>query len=115
MLAHSSDGQAVPLTETPDIFVSYARSAEPHAKAIGKVLRGHGYSVWWDEDLPAHRAYHDVILERLNAARAVLVIWSRDGAQSEWVRAEADVARHAHKLVQLSVDGELPPMPFNQI
>ena len=101
--------------ESPEIFVSYARSAEPHAQAVGNALRDHGYSVWWDEDLPAHRAYHDVILERLNAARAVLVIWSRDGAQSEWVRAEADVARHAHKLVQLSIDGELPPMPFNQI
>jgi adenylate cyclase len=101
--------------ESPEIFVSYARSAEPHAKAIGETLRACGFTVWWDEDLPAHRAYNDVILERLKAAKAVLVIWSRDGAQSEWVRAEADAARHAHKLVQLSIDGVLPPMPFNQI
>ena len=95
--------------------MSYARSAQPQAKAIAEALRGRGYSVWWDDDLPAHRAYSDVIEERLNSAKAVLVVWSREGARSEWVRAEADAARHARKLVQLSIDGVLPPMPFNQI
>ena len=82
---------------------------------IAGVLEGQGYSVWWDEDLPAHRAYSEVIEERLNSARAVLVVWSTDAAKSEWVRAEADAARIMHKLVQLSIDGALPPMPFNQI
>lgn len=100
---------------TPQIFLSYARSAEPQAKRIAEVLEKQGYSVWWDDDLPAHRAYTEVIEERLKSAKAVLVVWSADAAKSEWVRAEADVARHAHKLVQLSIDGALPPMPFNQI
>ena len=51
----------------------------------------------------------------MGAAKAVLVIWSADAVKSQWVRAEADSARQAGKLVQLSVDGALPPMPFNQI
>jgi len=100
---------------TPEVFLSYARSAEPQAKRIAEALEGLGYDVWWDEDLPAHRAYTEVIEERLKSAKAVLVVWSADAAKSEWVRAEADVARHSHKLVQLSIDGSLPPMPFNQI
>jgi adenylate cyclase len=100
---------------TPEIFLSYARSAEMQAKRIAAALEGQGYSVWWDDDLPAHRAYTEVIEEHLRSAKAVLVIWSEDAAKSEWVRAEADFARHAHKLVQLSIDGALPPMPFNQI
>jgi adenylate cyclase len=100
---------------SPEVFLSYARSAEQQAKRIAEALEGLGYSVWWDEDLPAHRAYTEVIEERLNAAKAVLVVWSADAAKSEWVRAEADVARHSHKLVQLSIDGALPPLPFNQI
>ena len=101
--------------DSPEIFISYARSAQPQASAIADALRASGYSVWWDDDLPAHRAYNDVIAERLNTAKAVLVVWSRDGANSEWVRAEADAARHGRKLVQLSIDGVMPPMPFNQI
>jgi len=101
--------------KTPEIFLSYARSAEPQAKQIAEALESLGYSVWWDDDLPAHRAYTEVIEERLRSAKAVLVVWSADAAKSEWVRAEADVARHSHKLVQLTIDGALPPMPFNQI
>jgi adenylate cyclase len=73
--------------DSPEIFISYARSAQPQAGAIADALRAGGYSVWWDDDLPAHRAYNDVIAERLNSAKAVLVVWSRDGASSEWVRA----------------------------
>lgn len=82
---------------------------------IASALQERKYSVWWDEDLPAHRAYSDVIEEQLKSARAVLVIWSAEASKSEWVRAEADAARQMHKLVQLSIDGILPPMPFNQI
>ena len=102
-------------TNSPEIFVSYARSAESHAKIIAQALRDGGYSVWWDDDLPAHRPYSEVIEERLNSAKAVLVVWSREGVRSEWVRAEADAARQSRKLVQVSIDGVIPPMPFNQI
>ncbi len=43
------------------------------------------------------------------------MLWSTAAAQSQWVRAEADFARNAGKLVQAAVDGSMPPMPFNQI
>ncbi|WP_347402731.1 TIR domain-containing protein [Sphingomonas hankyongi] len=102
-------------TGSVEIFISYARSCEQHAMRIAAVLEEQGYTVWWDEDLPAHRPYSEVIEERLRSSRAVLVIWSAGAVRSEWVRAEADAARLMHKLVQLSIDGVLPPMPFNQI
>ncbi len=98
-----------------DIFISYARSTEPQAICIAEALRALGYGVWRDDDLPAHRAYSDVIEERLKAAKAVVVVWSAEAAKSHWVRAEADAAREAGTLVQLRLDGALPPMPFNQI
>jgi len=98
-----------------DVFVSYARSTEPEAMKIAAALRAKGYSVWRDDEIPAHRAYADVIEERLKSSKAVVVIWSADAAKSQWVRSEADTARAAGTLVQISVDGTLPPMPFNQI
>src|SRR5665213_761771 len=98
-----------------DIFVSYARSTELFARQITDTLSEIGYSVWRDEQLPAHRAYAEVIEERLNQAKAVLVIWSPDAIRSEWVRSEADRARQQRKLVQLSVGSLIPPMPFDQI
>ena len=82
---------------------------------VADALRGLGYEVWLDDQLPAHRAYADVIEERLRAASAVVVIWSADAARSEWVRSEAELAREGRKLVQLTVDRARLPMPFNQI
>ncbi|MGZ3195812.1 MAG: TIR domain-containing protein [Croceibacterium sp.] len=98
-----------------DIFISYARPNEAQARLAGEALRERGYGVWRDDELPAHRAYSEVIEERIRGAKAVLVLWSADAARSQCVRAEADAAREAGTLVQVSLDGSLPPMPFNQI
>src|SRR5579862_9936987 len=98
-----------------DIFISYARSTETQAKAIAEALRGLGYDVWRDDELPAHRSYAEVIEERLRSAKAVVVIWSAEAVKSEWVQAEADRARTERKLVQLSVDGARLPMPFDRV
>ena len=101
--------------DVAEIFISYARSTEDQARQVEQALEARGYSVWRDDDLPAHRTYADVIEERLKAAKAVVVIWSAEAVKSQWVRAEADAARGLGTLVQLSIDGTIPPMPFNQI
>ena len=98
-----------------DIFISYARSTADQAQQVAEALRKLGYDVWRDDELPAHRAYAEVIEERLRSAKAVVVIWSAEAAKSQWVRAEANVAREAGTLVQLRLDAALPPLPFNEI
>jgi adenylate cyclase len=98
-----------------DVFISYARSTAAQAEQIAGSLRALGYAVWRDDELPAHRAYAEVIEERLKSSKAVVVVWSADAVKSQWVRAEADVARLAGALVQLTIDGAAPPLPFNQI
>ena len=98
-----------------DIFISYARSTADQAQAVAEALRGLGYDVWRDDELPAHRAYGEVIEERLAAAKAVVVIWSTEAAKSQWVFSEANRAREDGKLVQLTVDGARLPMPFDSI
>lgn len=98
-----------------DVFISYARSSARQARQIADGLLAHGFDVWIDDDLPAHRAFSTVIEEQLALAKAVLVLWSEDARTSRWVPAEADFAYNADKLVQLSVDGVLPPLPFNRV
>ena len=77
-----------------DVFVSYARPTS--AQQVAEALRATGYQVWRDDELPAHRAYAEVIEERLKSAKAVVVLWSAEAAKSQWVRAEADAAREGH-------------------
>lgn len=98
-----------------DVFLSYARANDRSAKQIASRLRSSGFTVWFDEDLPAHRTYSDVIEEQLEAAKAVVVLWSADAAQSQWVRSEANRARESSRLVQVRLDDTRLPMPFDQI
>src|ERR1700751_5680340 len=98
-----------------EIFISYARSTAAKAQQIAEALRGLGYGVWRDDELPAHRSYAEVIEERLRSAKAVVVVWSAEAVKSEWVQSEADRARTERKLVQLILDGSKLPMPFDQI
>jgi TolB-like protein len=98
-----------------DVFISYARSTAKQAQAVAGALRELGYSVWIDDDLPAHRTYSRVIEEQMTAAKAAVVIWSADAVQSEWVLSEANRAREGHKLVQVTTDRTRLPMPFDTI
>jgi adenylate cyclase len=97
------------------VFISYARDDQAVARRVANGLQAAGFDVWWDADLPAHRTYSEVIERNLEEAKAVVVLWSAAAAKSQWVRAEADFARNAGKLVQAQIDESLPPMPFNQI
>lgn len=98
-----------------DVFISYARSTAESARLMADSLRSSGYSVWFDDEIPAHRAYADVISEKLDEAKAVIVVWSREAAASHWVRSEANRAREKEALVQVNVDASRLPMPFDQI
>ena len=44
------------MREPAHVFVSYARSSEGQANLAAEALRGAGYSVWRDDELPAHRS-----------------------------------------------------------
>lgn len=99
-----------------DVFISYSRANQDAVRMLAKAVADLGYNIWWDDALPAHKSYSEVITEKIGEAKAAIVVWSPSAAESEWVRAEADVARNQKKLVQTSFDDDmLPPMPFNQI
>ena len=98
-----------------DVFISYSRDNKARVADIAAAVTAAGYAVWWDAELPPHRSYGDVITEKIGSAKAAIVVWSHASAQSEWVRAEADVARNQKKLVQTAIDDVMPPLQFNQI
>ena len=98
-----------------DVFISYSRDNQEVVRRLAEAVKALGYDVWWDDQLPPHLAYGDVIAQKVGGARAAIVVWSTNAAASEWVRAEADMARNQRKLIQTTIDGAEPPMPFNQL
>lgn len=98
-----------------DVFISYSRSDRAMVAMLARAVEAEGYEVWWDAELPPHQSYGEVITGKIEGARAAIVVWSATAVKSEWVRAEADMARHLRKLVQTTIDDATPPLPFNQI
>ncbi len=98
-----------------DVFLSYARGNAAEAQRVAACLKSCGFSLWFDEDLPAHRTFSEVIEEQLEAARAVVVLWSREAVASQWVRSEANRGREKGRLVQVRLDDARLPMPFDQL
>lgn len=73
-------------------------------------------SVWWDQALQPGDAFSPEITTALDAAVAVVVIWSEGAVASNWVYAEAVRAASQRKIVTVreqELDPARIPLPFN--
>ena len=98
-----------------DVFISYAKKDRIISERLADHLKGRGLDVWWDTELLGSDAHPVRILAELDAAKAVIVIWSEEARQSDWVYSEADFARKRKKLIQTRVvdlSPDMVPMPF---
>jgi hypothetical protein len=98
-----------------DIFLSYAREDLPRVKPVVDALEARGWSVWWDRTIPPGKTWDEVIETALSEARCVIVLWSRDSVQSDWVRTEADEGKHRGILVPALLDTVNIPLAFKRI
>ena len=112
-------GEIGPLPESTrfpipaDVVVSYSRRDSAIAEPLIKYLRDEGINVWWDRELYSGEDLHDAIVAALDAAKAVIVIWSDAAAASMWVRDEARRAAKKSKLITAHVPGfDLEKMPL---
>jgi hypothetical protein len=99
-----------------DIFISYAREDEGTAIHLRDVLVGQGWDVWRDkEGILTGTSWEKAIEDALNAAKCVIVVWSRAALSSHFVRDEASVARNANKLVPVQIETVDIPLGFRGI
>ena len=97
------------------LFLSYARTDTDAATKLVTALERVGHEVWWDALIEGGTRYSRSIDEALEAADAVVVLWSSRSVESDWVRDEAALGRDRHRLVPLSLDGTAAPLGFRQI
>lgn len=99
----------------PTLFLSYAHGDQAKAERLAGALQQVGYTVWWDALIEGGSRYAKTIDDALAAADAVVVLWSRNSVDSDWVKDEAAQGRERHRLVPLSLDETLPPLGFRQL
>ena len=72
-----------------DVFVSYARLDKARVAPLVAALERRGWSVWWDPDITPGEEFDSQIEMQLQAAGAVVVVWTPTSVASRWVRGEA--------------------------
>src|SRR5262249_41352296 len=101
-----------------DVFISYSKSDHALALKLSTFLESEGWSVWWDKSLGDADHYRDEITKQLDAARAVITIWTPNSINSGWVRAETERAKAEGKLIPVKTP-ELTyadiPLPFGEM
>jgi hypothetical protein len=108
-----------PGTTVADIFISYSSQQREVTLALAAAIEGHfgRGSVWWDQaGLRAGDRFSPEITQALDAAKAVVVVWTAGAVDSDWVYAEAVRAAARRKVVTVraaSLDQPLIPLPFN--
>lgn len=95
-----------------DVFVSYKTEDRALAESVITLLDVAGFTVWWDQRLTPREAWDDLIKQEIDAARAVLVLWTLRSIGSEWVRIEADYAKELGKLVPVKLEACGLPFAF---
>ena len=100
--------------DQPTIFLSYAHADAKRAQQLASALTARGYTVWWDNLIEGGAQFAKSIRAALEAADAVVVLWSKSSIESDWVADEAAQGRDRKRLVPLSLDGSQPPLGFRQ-
>jgi TIR domain len=73
-----------------DIFFSYSREDKDRVAFIAAALEAEGYDLWWDTDIAPGETYRGVMQRKLREAKCVIVVWSKNSADSRWVFGKAE-------------------------
>ena len=103
-----------------DVFISYSKTRGAEAAELAAELGDLGYHVWLDTSLLPTGLFGETIDRELDAAKAVVVIWSPESVRSKWVKSEAGHGDRQNKLVNThTADIADPqshiPKPFEQL
>lgn len=97
-----------------DIFISYASEDRSSAQRVATALGQRGWSVWWDRQIITGDAYDRTIESELDAAKCVVVLWSKHSVASEWVKNEAASAVEHGTLVPGMIETVKLPLEFRR-
>ncbi|MGN6057842.1 MAG: TIR domain-containing protein [Sphingomicrobium sp.] len=100
-----------------DIFVSYKAEDRARLRPLIAALEAEGFTVWWDTRIGGGAHWREDIQEHLEAAKCVIVIWSKRsvGPEGDFVRDEAARARKRRAYLPVRLDAVDPPLGFGEI
>ena len=97
-----------------DIFVSYATEDRERVRPLVERPESEGYSVWLDRRIGLGASFDREIERELDAACCVVVLWSRQSIESDWVHNEAETGKEPNILVPARIEDVRVPRSFKR-
>lgn len=99
-----------------DVFVSYKAEDRKRVRPLVEALEADGLSVWWDAQIGGGDEWRRSIEQQLDAAKCVLVVWSKRSTAPEgrFVRDEASRAMERGVYLPLRIDNVRLPLGFGE-
>ena len=99
-----------------DVFISYKAEDRRRIQPLVQALKADGYSVWWDQHIGTGDEWRQTIERQLDAAKCVIVAWSRRsvGPEGQFVRDEATRAQQRRVYVPVTIDNVRIPLGFGE-
>jgi serine/threonine-protein kinase len=100
-----------------DLFVSYKSEDRARVKPLVEAFEADGLSVWWDAHIEAGDGWRQRIQTELDAARCVLVVWTKRsvGPEGRFVHDEATRAQRRGVCLPVLLDKVEPPLGFGEV
>ena len=100
-----------------DVFLSYKAEDRARLSPLVAALEAEGFIVWWDARIGGGANWRDDIQEHLDAARCVIVAWTKRsiGREGNFVRDEATRAQRRGIYLPIRLDPIEPPLGFGEV
>jgi TIR domain-containing protein len=98
-----------------DVFISYKREDRRRIEAMSQALVDLGLSVWFDYSIDVGEDWSKRIQKELEEAQAIIVCWTPEACQSDWVKHEASIAMQRQVMLPLILKTCSPPALFSSI
>ena len=95
---------------THEVFISYSSRNAEYANAVSEKLKSNGIECWLDtNNIRTATNFAQEIIDGLNEAKVVVLIYSKDSDQSKYVYREIETAFDSNKhIVPLKIDDTFP-------
>jgi len=97
-----------------DVFISYGSGDRDRVAPLVEAIERRGWTVWWDRKIDAGTAFDREIEKALDDASCIIVIWSEESVESDWVRNEATEGLERGILIPVLIDPVRPPLAFRR-
>ncbi len=98
-----------------DLFISYSRADRPRCIQLRDALEKLKLDIWFDAGIDAGDNFDRKIEAEIDAAKGVMVLWSANSVESDWVRNEARAGAESDRLVAVQLEECTLPLEFRSI